>query len=86
MTIVRFDGWQPGFDKVAQNRLLRQRAGMGFREAKDAVDRIVAGEKVVLSLRSESDAVALVRESTAVGAQCAIVAGVSSVGSAMTND
>ncbi len=85
MTSIHFDGWEPGLDKVALNRLLREYAEMRLGEAKQAVDHIVSGETVVVAVNSNETAHVLVRESRDVGARCKIASQAGTVQPAAAN-
>ncbi|MCL1633813.1 hypothetical protein M2650_04030 [Luteimonas sp. SX5] len=50
MKTIKISGWEPGFDKVAMNKLLRDEFGYSLNEAKSAVDKIVSNEPVALTV------------------------------------
>lgn len=68
MTQVVITGWNVGLRKVALTKLLQKRAGLSLSVAKDAVDRCVDGETVVINLPSREDAEAFARDASALGA------------------
>ena len=72
MTKVRFSGWSSGLDKVQLTKLIRERAGVPLNEAHDAVNRLLAGEKVEMRVSSQENAQRLATEAGALGvrAEC----------------
>ena len=70
MSQVVLTGWSPPFDKVLLNRLLRAQAGLGLAAAKEAVDRLLAGEHVCIEISNGDAAQDLIEESGRVGAAC----------------
>jgi hypothetical protein len=44
--------WQPGFNKVALNKLLRNKAGYSLTSAKKAVDGLLDGESIEVKIDS----------------------------------
>jgi hypothetical protein len=70
MTLVKITGWNEGLDKVQLNHLLRQHAGFGLREAKDAVDRLLAGSCVTFESSDPVSATTFCRSAKAIGAVC----------------
>ena len=50
MKRVLITGWVPGFNKIETNKVLRSHPGYSLREAKDAVDAILAGTAVEFDL------------------------------------
>lgn len=53
MSTFIVNGWNPGFNKVSMNTLLRKELGYSLGDAKQAVDNILDGKKVSLSVPSE---------------------------------
>lgn len=47
-------GWEVGFNKVGMNKLLRKYFGYCLSSAKEIVDAILVGEKVVLLLAEDN--------------------------------
>ncbi|HLH24310.1 MAG TPA: ribosomal protein L7/L12 [Chloroflexota bacterium] len=68
MPQVVLTGWTPGLKKVSSTKLLRQKAGLGLKDAKDCTDRLLAGETVRVAVSSLATAEDLAREATALGA------------------
>jgi ribosomal protein L7/L12 len=54
------------------NNLLRQGAGLSLSEAKRAVDRILAGEEVSITVPDSESAEQLSRSASELGARCRI--------------
>lgn len=46
---VKITGWKPGFHKVALVKLLENEVGLTHDEAKDATEKLLAGEALTLS-------------------------------------
>jgi hypothetical protein len=44
--------WQPGFNKVALNKLLRNQAGYSLASAKQAVDSLLDGKAIEIEIES----------------------------------
>jgi hypothetical protein len=72
MPQVVFTGWEPSLDKVLLNRLLRAKAGLGLAAAKEAVDRLLDGERVSIEIADPVTAEDLIQASRRVGATCEI--------------
>ena len=68
MTKVIFNGWQPGFQKVAFNKLLRSRCGLSLSQAIDAVDTVLNRESLELLVAEPAEAADLVHQGTKLGA------------------
>lgn len=66
---VRITGWQSGFNKVAFNRLLRDKTGCSLREAKHAVDRLLNGEQISFHVR---DGIEFREGAESLGATCSL--------------
>jgi len=73
MPNVVFTGWKQGLAKVGLNKLFQSRAGLSLSAAKAAVDRILEGHPVVLTLDSAREAQDLAREAQMLGAECSVV-------------
>lgn len=73
MAHVQFHSWQPPLDKIALNRLLRERAGLSLGEAKRVVDQVVEGQPVTVRVTSPEVARVLVADAMAMGAHCEVV-------------
>ena len=56
MREIILTGWNPGLNKVALSKLLRDQAGMSLGDAKSAVDSIL--EEQPVNIRIESDELA----------------------------
>jgi hypothetical protein len=61
-------GWKPGLQKVSFNDLLRETTGMGLREAKAVVVRILNGDEVELRALDDERGVLLARRAAELGA------------------
>ena len=68
MTQVLITGWQPGLNKVALTKLLRERAGLTLAQAHDKVNRCLDGESVVIELPTAAAARAFVGDAGRLGA------------------
>jgi hypothetical protein len=55
MKIIEITGWLPGFGKISMNRLLREEFGYSLSTAKNAVDAILDGQKIILSCAEENE-------------------------------
>jgi len=53
MIEVLLTGWNPGFDKIAMNRLLRAQFDYSLAEAKIAVDAILERQEIILTVQPE---------------------------------
>lgn len=73
MTTVRFTGWNPGFNKVRMNAILREDGGLGLAEAKQLVDAILEDRGPALTLE-ESAARRLADRATECGATVTVEA------------
>ena len=70
MIRVTIQGWHEGLNKVQLNHLLRQHAGMKLKEAKDAVDRLLSGDRLTIDSPDHHSAVAFCVSAKAIGAEC----------------
>ncbi len=61
-------GWRPGLNKVALDKLLRDRTQLGLGEAFQCVHRLLDGEQVMIAMSSLSDAEQLAGEMSMIGA------------------
>jgi ribosomal protein L7/L12 len=71
MAQVALTGWRAGFNKVKLDGLLRRFAGLGLSDAKQAVDRLLVGERVVVTCVDPESAQAFCSEATLIGATAA---------------
>lgn len=46
--------WKPGFKKIVLNHMLRNRAQLSLSAAKSVVDRVLAGEEVLVEISDEA--------------------------------
>jgi len=46
---VSITGWKPGFHKIAIIKLLQQECGLSQEDAKEATDKLLAGETLTIS-------------------------------------
>jgi hypothetical protein len=69
-TQIRFTGWKPGLRTITFAKLLRDKVPMPLGEAKRFVERILEGEQVTLTARSEADARGIVTLAREAGATC----------------
>ncbi len=70
MTRAELTGWREGLNKVRLNHLLRQYGGLGLADAKEAVDRLLSGERVAVACADEKAARSFCEQATSVGATC----------------
>lgn len=70
MTTVSISGWREGLEKVQLNHLLRQHTGCGLADAKDAVDRLLAGEALAFEFADTDSATHFRDSAEAIGAVC----------------
>ena len=70
MSRVTIKGWREGFNKVQFNHLLRQYGALGLKDAKHAVDRVLAGDQLTLDLSGHDSATAFCVSARAVGVEC----------------
>ena len=68
MIYVQLTEWKPGLRKISLTKLLQRYAGLSLTDAKDLVDRYVAGDVVTVPVRSQLEADCLARESADIGA------------------
>jgi hypothetical protein len=54
--------WQPGFNKVALNKLLRNKAGYSLSNAKKAVDNLLDGKTIEVEIDSHYRAEEFLKE------------------------
>jgi hypothetical protein len=73
MVRVTIEGWTEGLNKVELNHLLRQYAGYRLGAAKDAVDRLLAGESVTVETPDQPSAAAFCSSARVIGAVCSTV-------------
>ena len=67
MTKVVFNDWEPGFQKVAFNHMLRSRCGLTLSQAIDAVGIVLKRERLEFSVDEPAEAVDLLQEATKLG-------------------
>jgi hypothetical protein len=65
---VRVVGWREGFMKISFTHLLMERCGMGLAEAKHALDKVLYGGEITVTLHHEVDAERFCADATALGA------------------
>jgi ribosomal protein L7/L12 len=70
---VVLSGWRPGSQKIALDKLLRERAGLTLREALDSVNHLLAGEQLSIPVASPAEAQAIAAEATELGAAAEVV-------------
>ena len=70
---VRLLSWSPGLKKVSLTKLIRQAANLPLDEAHDAVNRMLAGKVVDITVATEECARQLAREIRALGAEAECV-------------
>lgn len=54
MSSIVVTGWNPGFDKIGMNKLLREQLGYSLGDAKRAVDDILENKPILLTIPAES--------------------------------
>jgi ribosomal protein L7/L12 len=70
---VRLLSWSPGLKKISLAKLIRQAADMPLDEAHDAVNRLLAGEKVDVPVPTNARARTLIQEIRKLGAEAECV-------------
>jgi hypothetical protein len=70
MVRVMIEGWDQGLNKVQLNHLLRQYGQLRLAEAKQAVDQVLAGERVTFLTPDPEAAEAFCSSAKALGALC----------------
>jgi ribosomal protein L7/L12 len=73
MAAVQIHGWRRGFEKVSHTEALREAAGLSLAEAKAITDAVLDGECRVVTVSAQSDADALVKRLTKIGAIAKVV-------------
>lgn len=73
MTTVLFTGWNPGLAKIQLTKLFQARAGLRLSSAKDAVDQILEGKPVTVTLGTADEADSFVRAAQVLGAVCFVL-------------
>ncbi|HAI68935.1 MAG TPA: hypothetical protein DCM38_05790 [Gammaproteobacteria bacterium] len=68
MTKVVLYDWQPGFNKVALNRLLRNQANYSLASAKQAVDSLLEGKSLEIVVDSAYRPKAFLNDAISLGA------------------
>ena len=68
-SMVRLRNWSPGLKKVSLTKLIRQAANIPLDEAHDAVNRLLAGKVVDITVPTEERARQLAQEICALGAE-----------------
>ena len=68
MATVVLEGWRVGAQKVALTKCIRECTGMGLADAKHAVDALMKGDEVVLSVNDDVDLAAMAQRFEALGA------------------
>lgn len=70
MARVAITGWIKGFQKVALSRLLRESGGLSIPLAKRAVDEILEGRSMTVTLPSDEAASRFIAAARKLGAIC----------------
>jgi hypothetical protein len=70
MPQILFTGWSEGLQKIALDKLLRDRVPMRLAEAKRVVDRLLEGEEVLVAVDSEAAAREIIMGARNAGAIC----------------
>lgn len=73
MIRVRLSGWNPGLNKVALTKLIREAADIPLNEAHDAVNRLLEGESVEFGILDAQVAQRLLDDARALGAKAETV-------------
>jgi hypothetical protein len=68
MTTLELTGWRPGLNTVALIDAVRTTRNKSLADAKRTVERLLAGEKVVLEFDTEKDREAFRRTAVSLGA------------------
>ena len=72
MSTIKISGWQIGMRKVSLTKLLQERGGLGVREAKDLVDKVLADREAVFDVPSDRNADVVADEIRDLGAICEV--------------
>ena len=67
MANILFTGWQPGFQKVPFNKLLRDYLGMSLSGAKAVVDSLLSNEHVLITTTNREEAILLLAQAQMLG-------------------
>jgi len=81
MPHILFTGWNEGLQKVALDKLLRDRVPMRLSDAKRVVDRLLDGEEVLVAVASEATAREIITGARNAGAICKALEPVSNASS-----
>ena len=69
MTKVLLNGWVKGLKKIPLDLLIKERAALRLSVAKNKVDRLLAGEVVILDFPDAEEAQRFLEEAIALGAR-----------------
>ncbi len=73
MLVLVMDGWRPGLNKVALDKLLQAKTGLSLAVAKTQVDRLLDGEEVGILIPESEVAEELAADATELGASAHII-------------
>ena len=73
MPKVNIIGWRPGLQKISMTHVLQERLGLGLKDAKGAVDAVLAGESIAFTLEDSTDAASLVQALVHIGAEVELI-------------
>lgn len=72
MSIIIFEGWEYGMQKIPFIKLLNTTAKLSLKESKRIKDLVVDGEIVTINVISENLAYEIIREAIKLGVKCKI--------------
>jgi hypothetical protein len=73
MAEVIFKGWKYGLKKIFLTKLLQKHAGLSLKAAKIKTDSLINGEIFSIETKSSEHAKDLMKEATALCADCEII-------------
>jgi hypothetical protein len=72
MTTIRLVEWKPGLRKISLTKLLQRQLGVSLSVAKHAVDELLEGRQVSLTVPGHVDGASLAAEIQLLGAVCEV--------------
>ncbi len=73
MTKVLITGWQVGLQKISMTKIIQRYTALGLSDAKSVTDRVLDGKTIVLTVVRDEEAVELVENLKAVGADARVM-------------
>jgi hypothetical protein len=68
--VIELVGWRPGLKKISLTRLLQRDCGFSLRIAKAAVDSLLEGQRVKVTLLPSVAPELFLEQASKVGAEC----------------